>query len=450
MSTASTVINLEDLLLERNYRALRTAFEEMNEVDIAHFIQELGERDAVVAFRTLPKSVEMEVFAQLDSDAQKAIVQSITDKELANIIEELMVDDAVDMLEEMPAKLVRRVLRNSSSETRALINRFLRYDENSAGSIMTAEFADIKKNMTVEAAIKRIRRIGHTKENIYTCYVIGPKRHLEGVVTVKDLLLAQDTDTVESLMKPSVISVHTNESRQNTAALLAKYDLISLPVVDAENLLVGIVTVDDALDVLQEEDTEDFEKMAAMVPSEKPYLKTGVFTLARNRMPWLLVLMLSGMFTGTIIGHFNSVFIAYPILVNFIPMLTGTGGNAGNQSGTLIIRGMALDEIRPRDFLAVILKEARVAILVGVALAIVNMVRMFIMYPSQPLVAVVVSITLIAAIIMGKIIGGVLPIIGRAVHVDPALMAAPFITTIVDAVVLIFYFSMAQLILPGM
>ena len=438
---------LEDLLETRQYRALRAAFSEMNNVDLAQFISQLPARQATLAFRTLPKDVELEVFAELDPGTQQTIIASITDQEIAGIIDELMVDDAVDMLEEMPAPLVIGVLRNSSPETRALINQFLRYPEYSTGSIMTAEYTDLRVDMTVEDAIKRIRRIGEDRETIYTCFVVDDTRQLDGVVTVKDLLLANDVDLVADLMEPPAVTVETTTDQEEAAKLLAKYDLISLPVVDAEGRLVGIVTVDDAVDVIREEDTEDFEKMAAMTPSERPYLKTGVFRLAANRLPWLLVLMLSGMLTGGILGHYQDLYLAVPVLMTFVTMLTGTGGNAGSQSSTLIIRGMALGEIQTRDMPAVIFKEARVSLMVGVTLAFANFLRMLITNPNSGLVPLVVSLTLIATVFVAKVIGGVLPMLARAVKVDPALMAAPLITTIVDALVLVIYFNIARALL---
>jgi magnesium transporter len=357
------------------------------------------------------------------------------------------VDDAVDMLEEMPAHLVKRVLQNTSPGTRALINQFLRYPENSAGSIMTAEFTDLKKTMTVGDAIKRLRRIGENRETIYTCYVTDDTRHLEGVVTVKDLLLARDSDLVGEIMESGVISVFTATDREQAADTLARYGFIALPVVDAEARLVGIVTVDDALDVIREEDTEDFERMGGMTPSERPYLKTSVFALARNRLPWLLVLMISGMFTGGILGRYEPLYVAMPVLYTFVTMLNGTGGNAGSQSSTMVIRGMALGEIHTRSLGAVAFKEARVALLVGCGLAAVNWLRMLITNPGQGAVALTVSLALIVAVFTAKVIGGILPILARAIRLDPALMAAPLITTVVDAVTLVIYFNIARLVL---
>ncbi len=439
--------NLEELLENREYRALRAAFSEMNSIDLAQFVEELPRGLAIRAFRTLPKDVELDVFAELESETQQHIVAGMGEQELAAIMEDLAVDDAVDMLEEMPAVLVKRVLQNASPEIRAQINEFLRYPENSAGSIMTAEFTDLRRDMLVEDAIKRIRRVGEDRETIYTCYVIDETRHLDGVVTVKDLLLAADNTPVEELMEPDVIAVRTTSDQEDAVRTMAKYDLISLPVVDGEGRLVGIVTVDDAVDVLQEEDTEDFEIMNAMAPSDKPYLKTSVFTLAKNRFGWLLVLMVSGMFTGGILGHYEPIYVSLPLLVTFIPMLTGTGGNAGSQASTMVIRGIALGEIEMRDFFTVLWKEARISILVGVVLAAINYVRLVLTYPGSGLVPLAVSLALVGAIFLAKVIGGILPIVAKACRLDPALLAAPVVTTVVDALTLVLYFTVARLLL---
>ena len=441
------LLALEELFEKRDYRALRAAFAEMNEIDIARFIEELPTERALLAFRTLPKDLEMDVFAELDGDTQQHIIASMTDQELSTIMEELWVDDAVDMLEELPATLVKKVLRLASPETRAQINEFLRYPENSVGSIMTAEFTDLRRDMLVEDAIKRLRRTGEDRETIYICYVIDDTRHLEGVVTVKDLLLAGDATPVAELMKPDVIGLSTTDDQEEAVRLIAKYSFISLPVVDAENRLVGIVTVDDVVDVMQEEDTEDFEKMNAMAPSEKPYLKTSVFTLAKNRFGWLLILMVSGMFTGGILGHYEPIYVTLPLLVTFIPMLTGTGGNAGSQSSTMVIRGIALGEIGLADFFTVLWKEMRISVIVGVVLAAVNYLRLVITYPDSGLVPLAVSLALVGAVFLAKIIGGTLPILAKAVKLDPALLAAPVVTTVVDALTLILYFNVARVLL---
>ncbi len=428
---------------QRNYRALRAAMADMNDIDVANFIEDLPEEQQALVFRTLEKDQAMDVFAELEPDTQQTIIERITDREIGALMEDLAVDDAVDMLEEMPAALVKRVLQSASAETRAQINEFLRYPENSAGSIMTAEFTDLRKTMTVEDAIKRIRRIGQDRETVYTCYVMDDQRHLEGVVTVKDLLLAADNTPVEELMEPDVIAVPTTGDREAAVQMMAKYGLISLPVVDGENRLVGIVTVDDAVDIIQEEATEDFEKMAAMAPSDRPYLKTGVLALARNRIVWLLVLMVSSMITGAILGRFEAAFAVIPLLVTFIPMLTDTGGNAGSQSSTMVIRGLALGEIHMRDFGAVVFKELRVSLLVGLPLALVNFLRILFMYPGSGMVGLVISLAMVCTVILANTVGGILPLLAKAVRIDPALMAAPLISTLVDGCSLLIYFGIA-------
>lgn len=435
------------LLERRDYRGLCLALAEENEVDIADFIERLPAEKTALVFRMLPKGLAADVFSNLPPEVQQVIVESINDAELRDIVEDLFVDDAVDMLEELPANVVKRVLKNATPETRRLINQFLNYPENSAGSIMTAEFVDLRKTMTVSDAIKRIRRTGEDSEMIYTCYVIDDSRFLEGVVTVKDLLLSADDRVIGDLMERDVITAQTTEDREEAAQRMMKYDFLAMPVVDHENRLVGIVTVDDVLDVIEEEATEDFEKMAAMLPSEKPYLKTGALTLAKNRIVWLLVLMVSGMITGKILGRYEAAFAAMPLLVTFIPMLTDTGGNAGSQSSTLVIRGMAVGEIRPRDLLRVLWKELRVSLLVGVVLSGINYVRLVITYPGNEKVALTVAVALFATVVMAKTIGGILPMAARVLKADPAIMAAPLITTIVDAFSLMIYFSVAQALL---
>ena len=439
---------LRELTERRDYRALRTALAEENEVDIAEFIEALPEEKATVAFRTLPKELAAEVFSNLPPETQQVIIMSVTDRELSAIVEDLFVDDAVDMLEELPANVVRRVLKSAHPDTRKLINQFLNYPENSVGSIMTAEFMDLKKSMTVEAAIKHIRRTGEESESIYTCYVTDASRRLEGVLTVKELLLAGDEETVADLMETDLITAETTEDREEAVARMMKYDFITMPVVDRENRLVGIVTVDDVMDVMEEEATEDFEKMAAIAPSEKPYLKTSAFSLAKHRIVWLLVLMISGMITGGILGRYEAAFAAMPLLVTFIPMLTDTGGNAGSQSSTLIIRGMAVGEIGPRDFFKVLWKELRVSLMVGAALSAVNYVRLILMYPDSGAVALTVALALFVTVLLAKTVGGVLPMAAKLLGADPAIMAAPLITTIVDAISLVVYFNIACALLP--
>lgn len=438
---------LMEMAETRDYMALKKELETLQEVDVAQFLERLPGEKIVVVFRTLPKEMAAEVFANLLPETQEYIIGSITDQEIAGIIEDLFVDDAVDFLEELPANVVKRVLKNAGADTRAQINQFLNYPENSAGSIMTAEFTDLRGTMTVAQAIDHIRRTGEDRETIYTCYVIDDRRVLDGVVSVKNLLLAKDSQTIGEIMDTDIISVRTEDDREEAAKLFAKYGLLSLPVVDKENRLVGIVTVDDAVEVMEQEATEDFEKMAAMLPSERPYLKTSVLTLAKNRIVWLLVLMISAMITGGVLERYEAAFAAMPILVTFIPMLTDTGGNAGSQSSTLIIRGMALSEIQPKDILRVVWKELRVSVLVGAVLAAVNFVQLSIRYPGQEMVALTVVLSLFCTVVIAKTVGCVLPIGAKLFHADPAIMAAPLITTIVDAFALIIYFSLAQRLL---
>lgn len=441
------MMDIQALLERRDLHALRAALLEENEVDIAEFLEELPQDKIVVVFRALPKEMAAEVFSNLEPDTQQVIIQSATDQEVSAIVEELYVDDAVDMLEELPANVVKRVLKAARPDTRKLINQFLNYPDNSVGSIMTAEFTDLKQSMTVAQAIAHIRRTGENSESVYTCYVTDAGRRLEGVLTIKELLLAQDEQLIADLMETDVITAETTEDQEEAVARMMKYDFISLPVVDKEGRLVGIVTVDDVMDVMEEEATEDFEKMAAMAPSEKPYLKTSVFTLAKNRIVWLLVLMVSSMITGGILGKYEAAFAAVPLLVTFIPMLTDTGGNAGSQSSTMIIRGMAVGEIELGDFLKVLWKELRVSLLVGLILSAVNFVRLEIQYPGNTMVSLTVAGAMLVTVVLAKSIGSMLPILAKRCHVDPTIMAAPLITTIVDAVSLIVYFNLAQRLL---
>lgn len=434
---------LLELVAQKRYRDAKAILIEMNEVDIASFIEELDPEKMVVVFRTLPKDLASDVFACLEVEQQQHIITSITDYELRGIIDDLFVDDAVDMLEELPATIVRRVLVNSSADTRQLINQFLNYPENSAGSVMTAEYVGLKKNMTVEEAFAYIRKYGVDKETIYTCYVMDEKRHLEGVVTVKDLLMNPYETQLGDIMDENVLKAHTTEDQEKVVETFNEYGLLSLPVVDTEERLVGIITVDDVMDVMEQEATEDFEKMAAMIPSEKPYLKTSVFRLALNRIPWLTILMLSSMITGGILSAYEEAFAAIPLLVTFIPMLMGTGGNSGSQASTMIIRGMAVGEVEPADILKVIWKEIRVGVICGLFLGLINYVRLMIQYPGNNMICLTVVISIFFTVIFAKAIGCALPIIAKVVHVDPAIMAAPLITTIVDTCSMMIYFQLA-------
>ena len=438
---------LNELLESRQFRKLRETMAEMNEVDIAEFIEELELEKKVLVYRMLPKELAADVFSFLEVEDQEHIINSITDYELGKIIEDLYVDDAVDMLEELPAIVVKRVLKNAAPETRALINQFLQYPENSAGSIMTAEYIGLKRNMTVEQAFAYIRENGVDKETIYTCFVTDSKRRLQGVVTVKDLLMSPYTTVIKDIMDENIIYAVTTEDREEVVETFNKYDLLCLPVVDHEDRLVGIVTVDDAVEVMEQEATEDFEKMAAMLPSEKPYLKTGVLARAKNRIPWLLILMFTSMLTGAILLNYEKALQIVPLLVTFVPMLMDTSGNCGNQSSTMVIRGMAVGEIELKDIFKVAWKELRVGMLCGLVLAAANFVRLMIQFPGQIMVSLTIVLTLILTVILAKTIGCILPMLAKKLHLDPAIMAAPLITTIVDACSLMIYFKIACVLL---
>ena len=438
---------LMQLVEDKMFRVLKDELSEMNEFDVADFISQLDPEKMVVVFRMLPKELATDVFACLEPDEQQRIIKDINDKELHNIIEDLMIDDAVDMLEELPANIVKRVLQQATPATRAQINEFLKYPENSAGSIMTAEYIGLRKTMTVSDAFAYIRAYGEDKEIIYTCYVMDNKRNLEGVVTVKNLLMNTYDTLIETIMDTHVIKAVTTQDREEVVELFNKYDLMSLPVVDHENRLVGIVTVDDAVDVMEEEATEDFEKMAAMLPSEKPYFKTSVFEISKQRIPWLLVLMISSMITGTILAKYEMAFQVLPILVTFIPMLMDTGGNAGSQASTTIIRGMAIGEIELTDILKVWWKEIRVALICGFVLSVVNFIRLMIQYPGRTMVSLTVVLSLYITVIIAKSLGCLLPMAAKRLRLDPAIMASPLITTLVDAISLTIYFGLAVALL---
>lgn len=444
----TTLEELQQLVEEKKFRKLRGILEEMNEVDIAEFIETLEMDKMVLVFRLLPKSLGADVFACLEIEVQEHIINSMSDYELQKIVEELYIDDAVDMLEELPATVVRRVMANAKPDTRALINQFLQYPENSAGSIMTAEYIGLKKHMTVEQSFAYIRKHGVDKETIYTCFVIDEKRHLEGIVTVKDLLLNNYATRLEEIMDTNIIQAVTTEDQEAVADAFNKYDLLSMPVVDLENRLVGIVTVDDIVDVMEQEATEDIEKMAAMLPSEKPYLKMGVWEIAKKRIPWLLILMFTSTISAFILEKQQVTFISYTTLITCIPMLTATGGNAGSQSSTTIIRAMSVGDIDVSDVWRVFWKESRVALTVGAVLGIANYIRLIIMHPDEPLVCLVIGLSLIATVVMSKVLGCILPVIAKLLKIDPAMMAGPLISTIVDALSLLLYFTIAGALLP--
>ncbi len=431
----------------KQFRTLRELLSEENPVDVAAYIESLEVEKGVLVFRVLPKDFAVDVFANLFSDIQQAIIEVLSDREITHIIEELYLDDAVDFLEEMPAGIVKKVLANAKENTRAQINTLLHFPDNSAGSIMTVEFIDLQGDMTVSAAFERIRNTGMDKETIYTCYVIDYRRSLVGTVSVRKLLLSPYEEKICDIMDKNIIFAKTTDDQEIVAHQFNKYDLLSIPVVDSENRLVGIITIDDIFDVVQQEATEDFEKMAAILPSEKPYLKTGIFSLAKNRLPWLLILMFSAMITGSILAGFEDAIAAIPLLVTFIPMLTDTGGNAGSQSSTMVIRGMALQEVRIKDFFKVMWKELRVSLLVGLSLSVLNFIRIAIQYPGKELVAVTVAVSLLFTVLIAQTLGGLLPILAKSLKVDPAVMAAPLITTIVDAFSLLIFFGIAKTLL---
>ena len=441
-----------DALLSAGKKAeLRGALNMLNEVDIAEYLETLDNEKMLVVFRLLPKDISAEVFSYMDNDQRTRIMEAMDDSEAIKLIDDMFIDDAVDFLEELPAGVVKRMLQGCDEKKRQLINQFLRYPENSAGSIMTIEYMEFHLGTTVGQAMAEIRRTGVDKETINTLYILDDSRKLLGTVGLRKLLLATDDRVVEELMNTQVISVHTTDDQEVVADTVRKYDLLSIPVVDHEDRLVGIITVDDIVDVIEEENTEDFEKMAAMLPSDDEYLKTSVFKLAKNRLPWLLILMISATFTGMIITHFETVLSSAAgigvALTACIPMLMDTGGNCGAQASTLAIRGLALGEIELRDIGKVLWKEVRVALILGVILALVNFLRIWFFTPYDKTVAFVVSLAMFFTIIIAKSIGCTLPLLAKAIHLDPALMASPIITTLVDAASLTVLFTFASTIM---
>ena len=446
MAERVTQAHLGLLVGQRNYRALRNKLAIVNEVDIAEFINDLPVEEGVIIFRLLQKPVAAAVFSELDYEIQQRLVEVINDREIAALFDALAIDDAVDMLEEMPSELVKHILKNASRDTRELLNQYLLYPEDSVGSVMTAEFTDLRPDMTAAEAVRHIRQYGQDKETIYNCYVVDASRLLLGVITVRALLTARDDDLVENLMSTNTISVHTTDSSEDASKLLSKYSLISLPVVDDESHLVGLITIDDAAAVLQEETTEDLERRAAMAPSDKPYLKTGIMALAKNRFLWLLVLMLSGIVSEMVVGRFEVAISAVPLLVAFIPMLSDMGGDAGSQVSTLVIRGMALDEVDKKSTMMLFGKEAMVSLMVGIPLGIINFLRVY-LTDGAPMVAMTISLALVATIVMANTLGVFFPVLARRLKIDPALMATPMIATIVDILSMLIYFSLASVLL---
>lgn len=438
-----TLENLTALVDQKQYRALKTALGEMNEVDIAEFLGELEAEQVVRVFRLLPKELAAEVFTYLeDSDDQERLLTALSDKELREFLDELYLDDAVDIIEDMPANLVSRILRNTDASTRSQINLLLNYPKDSAGSLMTTEFVSLHPGATVEESFARIRKVGLDKETVYTCYVTQ-NRALMGVVTVKRMLLSPYETKISDIMETNIISVNTHEDKEEVAQLFSKYDLTALPVVDKDNLLVGIITVDDAMDVMEEEATEDIEKMAAIVPTDKPYFQTGVIETWKHRVPWLLLLMVSATFTGAILGIFENALAANAALTLFIPMLMDTGGNAGGQASVTLIRSMSLGDVEFRDVFKVIWKELRVSILCALTLGAVVFVKVILVDQKGSTVALVVAVSIFLTIVIAKLVGCTLPMLAKRLGFDPAVMASPFITTVVDALSLLVYFAVA-------
>ena len=444
------IIEIKEKVLEltenKKYSDLQQYLEQLSVQDIALLFEDIDEEDIIRVFRLLPKDDAAEVFSYLDPDLQEKLINSFTDKELKQVVDDLYMDDTVDLIEEMPSNVVKRILKGVPKKERDVINELLKYPEDSAGTIMTTEFIDLKINMTVKEAFAKIKKIGINNENVYTCYVLDISRKILGILDVKDLLLADEDVMIKDIMETNVITVNTLDDKEEVAKKFDKYDFIALPVVDKEERLVGIVTIDDAIDVLQEENTEDFEIMAAITPIEDSYFKTSVFKHARNRILWLLLLMISATLTGTILTHYENAFAALPILVSFIPMIMDTGGNCGSQSSTLIIRGMAMDEIKLKDFFKALWKEIRVALIVGVALAAVNGIRIMLQYHDIKL-SLVLGLTLIGTVCMAKMLGCILPMLAKKLKMDPAIMASPLITTIVDTCSILIYFKIAVTIM---
>ena len=435
------------MLEERRFKELKEALENMHPFDIAEMLEELDDRQMILVFRLLAKDEAAETFTEMNNDMREILLNALTDSEIKEVLDEMYLDDTVDLLEEMPANVVDRLLMATDEDTRKLINTLLKYPDDSAGSIMNVEYIAFQKEMTVEEAILKIRQVGINRETIYTCYVTE-KRKLIGVVTVKELLTSGDNRTIEEIMETNMLFVNTHDDQEEVVNMISKYNLIAIPVVDNDMRMVGIVTVDDAMDVLEEETTEDMSMMAGIVvPSEDSYFETSIWQHAKSRFPWLLFLMLSATLSGLVLGSFEEVLLTMPILNTFVPMLTGTGGNCGSQSSTLIIRGLATEEIEFKDILKVLFKELRVAVLVGLMLAVVNGIRIMLMYSGNITLALTLGITLVCTVVLAKVIGCMLPLAAKKVGLDPALMAAPLITTLVDTGTILLYFTIATRIM---
>lgn len=437
---------IKELLEQKKYATVRDILLEMHPADVAQMFEDMNKREISLLFRLMPKEQAAETFVELEADNQEALIKAFSDNELKEVLDELYLDDAVDIVEEMPANVVRRILQNTDEATRKMINEILNYPKDSAGSIMTIEYVNLKENMTVADAFQTIRRTGIDKETIYSCYVTDQNRYLKGIVSAKGLLLSESDALISEIMNDDVISVLTTDDREEAAQKLQMYDLLAMPVVDHENRLVGIITIDDAIDVIEQEATEDIEMMAAITPTDKPYLKTGVFETWWKRIPWLLLLMISATFTSVIINRYDTA-LATLGLAAFMPMLMGTGGNAGSQASVAVIRALSLGEVEMGDILRIVWKELRVSVLCGVTMAVATFGKLLLIDRPTTMTAVVVSLTLVATIVTAKLVGCVLPVLAKRVGFDPAVMASPFITTIVDALSLIIYFDIATAIL---
>ena len=441
---------IQTLINEKKFSEIREEFRKLNNVEISDLLNQFDKSELIIIFRLLSKDQSADVFSYLEPEQQEIIINAVTDRETEVLFRNLYFDDMIDIIEEMPSNLVKKILKNTNSEDRNLINQFLNYPENSAGSIMTTEYVDLKKNMKVSQAIKEIRDTVEEKENIYTCYVISEDRKLEGVVSLKELITSDDDVIIESIMNRNFVSAHANDDQEVVADVIKKYDLIILPVVDIENRLLGIITIDDIIDVIEQEDTEDFHRMAGISPVEETYLKTSAFTMARQRIMWLVVLMISATFTGRIIKSYEDVLQSVVVLASFIPMLMDTGGNAGAQSSTTVIRALSLGDVEIKDIFKILKKEFLTSFIVAVVLAAINYLRLITLTKTSLDVALVVSGTLILVVIISKVIGAFLPVVAKTFKMDPAIMAGPLITTILDALTLSIYFKFATIFLSGM
>ncbi|MGP1415563.1 MAG: magnesium transporter [Treponema sp.] len=441
------VEKLKEMLEKKQIVKVREKLLDLNETNIAECIENMDATNALLVFRMLPKNMAADVFSHLSSEVQSQFINAVTDIELAPLLDEIYLDDIVDLIEEMPANVVKRILKNTSDGNRQLINQFLKYPKDSAGSLMTIEYVNLKKTYTVAEALKYIKETALQKETIYTCYVTGEDRRLEGTVSLRDLVLSDEKTKVEDILNHDIVSVNTHDDQETVSSVFKKYDFFVLPVVDNENRLIGIITVDDIIDVMEKEATEDFQKMAAMQPSEKAYLDENVFVLAKQRIGWLLILMVSQTFTSNIIDNYTSLLASMTVLTTFIPLLMDTGGNAGSQSSTLIIRGLATGEISPKDWLLVLWKESRIAIIVGFILSSFITLKTIFISHKEAKIGICVGITLFVSVILAKLTGALLPIVAKILKLDPAIMAGPLITTIVDSVSLILFFSISTMIL---